>query len=106
LFTRPIPHEELYLLGAQVGPTRDAYPNTPNTSQTYLLEFPVGEPDKGVLPDLPFVLRVVLYQVRGVGRGCSSKTSAARYSAMLVTEVLRLSSSCVQITTGARPSSW
>ncbi len=34
LFARPIPHEGLYLLGTQVGPARDAYPKTPNTSQT------------------------------------------------------------------------
>jgi hypothetical protein len=43
LFARPIPQEELHLLGAQVGPARDAYPKTPHTSQTHLLEFPVGE---------------------------------------------------------------
>jgi hypothetical protein len=43
LFARPIPHEELHLLGAQVGPARDAYPKTPITSQTHLLEFPARE---------------------------------------------------------------
>jgi hypothetical protein len=69
VIARPIPHEELHLLGVKGGPARDAYPKTPNTSQTHLLEFPAREANQRVLSDLPFVLWVVLYPLQGSGHG-------------------------------------
>jgi hypothetical protein len=69
LFAQTIRNEELHLLGTQVGPARDAYPKTPNTSQTHLLELPAREPHQRVLSDLPFVLRIVLYLGQGCGQG-------------------------------------
>ena len=52
-----------------------------------------------------FLAGRTLAKLDRVAEECSSITSVARYSAMLVTEVFALSGSCEQTTTGIRPSS-